>query len=205
MNDLIGLFVVAGIIGFCFILIMYQSKIWLKKLERSWRYFAEENGLNLIESKGLFSSFPKITGNYKGYNYTMDILKEDSETVYTYIILNFSFRTNCHLHICRKGLRSRHGEALRPYKSGNTDFDESFILRTCTPEHIEKILTEDICSILLIKKDIMNISIFNNKIYYENNNIMKDISELNYINDILYQISEKLNQKALTDIQITGK
>jgi hypothetical protein len=191
------------IIIFAFIFfIVILPYFTLKTTENSWSKFVAENpDLMLIKS-----SFLNVTGQYKGFDYSLyTILKEtnyNSRTrtmnVETYTLIDISLPITdnvCHFNIYYNGILCRIGNNILGVKgvvTGDTVFDDAFVLLSETPERIKEIFTPKLRSFLLDRESLINITLYGSKLTYERRGILKNLNDIRSISEAMYHIAKSV-------------
>ena len=163
-----------------------------KAIQEAWGRFAMNSGL-IMNQGGMFST-PRVTGDYKGFDYLLYTFSKGSgksRTTYTGITMNFPKYIDCHLHVYQEGFFSKIGKALggQDIQIGNREFDDAFMIKSQTPGKVDRILTPDLMRNMLNGKHLINMSISGNGIHYEQVGIIKDVANLTYISEIMWMMA----------------
>jgi hypothetical protein len=175
----------AAIVGIAIAASYYNNKA----IQEAWGRFAMNSGL-ILSQGGMFSS-PRVTGDYKGFEYLLHTFSRGSgksKTTYTGITMNFPKYIDCHLNVYQESFMSKIGKALggQDIQIGDREFDEAFMIKSQTPEKIDKILTPDLRRNMLHGKHLINISVTGQGINYEKIGIIKDVANLTYVSEIMW-------------------
>lgn len=163
-----------------------------KAIQDAWSRFAMNSGL-VMNLGGIFST-PRVSGNYKGFDYLLHTFSRGSgksRTTYTGITMNFPKYIDCHLHVYQEGFLSKIGKALggQDIQIGDREFDQVFMIKSQTPGKVDRILTPDLMRNMLNGRHLINMSVSGNGINYEKIGIIKDVANLTYISEIMWMMA----------------
>ena len=114
----------AGIIGIGIAVSYFNNKA----TQDAWGRFAMNSGL--ILNPGSMFTAPRVTGDYKGFDYVLYSFTRrhgKNSTTYTAINMNFPKYVDCNLHIYQEGFLSKIGKAFggQDIQIGEREFDEA--------------------------------------------------------------------------------
>lgn len=167
---------------------------------KAWEKFATEAGLNIIY--GNFFSMPKVTGKYKGFDYVLEIITEgdgESSTTYTLMTMNVPGPPGYNLQVYPEGLLSKVGKMLgaQDIQIGNKAFDDTFMIKSKTPDKIDKLLTRDVQRKMLYGPHLINISLSGNKLVNKIPNVITEPQDLLYLTDLMYDLTVNICGKQI--------
>jgi hypothetical protein len=140
-------------------------------------------------------SEPKITGKYKGIDYTLCTVsrgKRRRMPVYTEIKMILPPCKNIyHLRIYVKGsfIEVNTVADLKKLETGDPLFDRIFTVKSKTPDKIHHILNPHMRSEMLKYKPFINISLDENELSYRQEGIIRNSHKLICVSEIMYLIA----------------
>jgi len=188
---LIQILFFAGMIGIGLAVSYYNNKA----IQDAWGRFAMNAGL-ILNQGGMFST-PRVSGDYRGFDYLLHTFSRGSgksRTTYTGITMNFPKYVDCHLHVYQEGFLSKIGKALggQDIQIGDREFDQAFMIKSQTPGKINGILTPDLMRNMLNGRHLINMSVSGNGIHYEHIGIIKDVANLTYVSEIMWMMANNI-------------
>ena len=166
-----------------------------KAIQDAWGRFAMNSGL--ILNPGSMFNTPRVSGDYKGFDYLLHTFSRGSgksRTTYTGITMSFPKYVDRHLHLYQEGFLSKIGKAFggQDIQIGNREFDEAFMIKSQTPGKVERILTHDLMRNMLNGRHLINMSVTGNGINYEHIGIIKDVANLTYVSEIMWMMANNI-------------
>lgn len=161
----------------------------------AWSAFARKTGL-VLNPGGWFKA-PTVTGAYKGFNvylYTYTQGSGKSKTTYTSLVAYLPIPNRCHVRVTREGFLSRITKAFgaQDVQVGDPAFDQAYIVKSDTPQYVQKLLTAQIRGAMLSGGDIMNVTISKGTVFYNQTGVQRNADVLRYILDVLVLVAARL-------------
>jgi hypothetical protein len=200
-----------GFICFIILLIIYSltnQQSEQKAITKAWTEFASNTGLDVNYSNhsflSSFSSLPitSITGDYRGFDYRLEHVVEssgDSSTSYTRITMNFPEYVGYNLRIYKESLLSKVEKVFggQDIQVGNKEFDDSFMIKSKTPDKIDKILTPELQRKMIYGSHLINITLSRNTVENKILGVTKEAQDLLYLSEIIWEIAKNAYGKEI--------
>lgn len=182
-----------------FFLVGFLKYATLKVTENAWREFVTKHP-DLLLIKGSAFSLPRVTGQYKGFEYSLfTLIKEISnKKVETYTIIEMSLPLSdnvCHFNIYYNDVFSRIGDSITGVKgvaTGDSVFDDVFVLLSETPGRIKEIFTPELRSFLLEREGLINISLYGSKLTYERPGLLRKVEDVLFVSEAMYRMARSV-------------
>jgi len=191
-------------VGFVIFLIAYFIHSFLTSSDKMkiWEKFAGEHGLNI--TPGFLFSFPKITGIYKSFDYTLQSVTEgdgDSSTTYTVITFELPQPSKYTLHIYQEGFLSKIGKMLgsQDIQTGNRNFDDAFMIKSNTSCMLPELLTSALQRKMLYGPHLINISLSGNKLINKALGTITEEKDLLYLSELLWELAMNICGEKISD------
>ena len=168
-----------------------------------WQKFASQEGLKLYPGNllGLKDIKPSVKGLYRGLDFKLCLVDVSGrrKSVYTSIVIKLPALNGHNLTICPSYPFQRFVTGLfdsasvtRSFVYEETvttdlDFDSSFIVTSSSD--LMPLFTPELRKSLLAIKDLVNIRVDRETITYETSGVIRNISFLNYITEIMYYMA----------------
>jgi len=190
------------------------------KLTRNvWQKFASQEGLKLYHGNllGLRDIKPSVEGLFRGLDFKLCLFDVSGrkKSVYTSIVMKLPAGNNYNLTICPSypfqrfvtGLfdsavmtkRFFHEETV----TSDEDFESSFIVTSSSD--LKPLFTPELRKSLLAIRELVNIKIDRETITYETSGVIRNISFLNYITEIMYYMAREICRINTEKEMLAGK
>lgn len=190
--------------GFCFCLLPFMFMCIIagilfsvlssrhKSISVTWEKFASDAGLN-VAFKGLVS-LPKIVGKYRGFDYILESVTESSgedSITYTVITIKFPKLSCCNLHVYQESFLSKVGKMLggQDIQIGNKEFDDSFIIKSQTPDKVNKLLTQELQRKMLYGTHLINLYLSEKTLQNKTAHLIDNAQDLLYLSEIMAELA----------------
>lgn len=190
--------------GFIIFLIAYSIHSFIAGADKKkvWEKFAGDHGLNI--TPGFLFSFPRITGTYKGFDYTLQTITEgdgDSSTTYTVIAFELPKPSKYTLHIYQEGFFSKIGKMLgsQDIQTGNREFDDAFMIKSNTSCMVPELLTSELQRKMMYGPHLINISLSENKLVNKALGTITEEKDLLYLSELLWELAMNICGEKISD------
>ena len=204
MDDIIWIFIyIISIITISAIVIALIVYVDYKLTHNAWQKFADQEGLKLYHGNflGLKDIKPSVTGSYRCLDFELCLfdISGKRKSTHTSIVMKLPSENSCNLTICPSYPFQRFVTGLfdsppvtkslfyEETVTSDMDFDSSFIVTSSSD--LISFFTPELRKSLLAIKDLVNIKIDRETITYETSGVIRNISFLNYITEIMYYMA----------------
>ncbi|MEQ8190568.1 MAG: hypothetical protein ABRQ39_21560 [Candidatus Eremiobacterota bacterium] len=173
-----------------------------------WQKFAGKEGLNFYHGNilGLKDIKPCVKGLYRGLDFKLSLVDifGKRKSVYTSIVMKLPVDNSYNLTICPSYPFQRFATGLFDsaaitrsfsYEETVTDdpeFDSSFIVTGSSD--LMPLFTPELRKTLLDMRDLVNISIDRETITYETSGVIRNLSFLNCITEVMYYMAVNISR-----------